>query len=171
MSLSQKVGISSRFFCGVKLMDLNALVKQVVKQVLEQHQVIELVDLIIKPQNGFLQITVLIDTPKGVLLDQCVKINKQIGYKLEEQEIFKSKYKVEVCSPGIDRVLKKAADFKRVCGKKLDIVLIEPIENKQSLSGVLMQVIENKIVLNISEDNDVQVNLDNIKQARLEIRW
>jgi len=138
---------------------------------LEQHQDIELVDLKIKPINGFQQIIVFIDTPKGVLLAQCVKINKQICYKLEEQDIFKSKYKIEVCSPGMDRVLKTAADFNRICGKKLEIDLIEPISNKKSLSGILKQVIDNEIVLNISEDDDVQINLDNIKQARLEIRW
>ncbi len=171
MGLSQKVGINSRFFCGVKLMDLGSRVKELVGEILKQHQDIELVDLMIKPQNGFYQIIVLIDTPKGVLLADCVKINKQIGYKLEEQNIFKSKYKVEVCSPGMDRILKTAADFKRVCGKKLEIAILEPISNKLFLSGILKQVIDDKIVLNISEDNDVQVNLDNIKQARLEIRW
>ena len=152
-------------------MDLGFQLKEIIKEILEQYRDVELVDIMLKSQNSFQLITVLIDTPKGVLLDQCVKINKQIGYKLEEQGIFRTKYKIEVCSPGMDRILKTAIDFRRVCGKKLEIAVIEPILNKLSLSGILKQVSDNEIVLDIRENNDVRVNLDNIKRARLEIRW
>ncbi|MBU1085958.1 MAG: hypothetical protein KKD05_00385 [Candidatus Omnitrophica bacterium] len=152
-------------------MDLFTRVKEVVQQVLEIYPDIELVDLCIRPQNSIQMITVLIDTPQGVLLDQCVKFNKMIGYKLEENAVFKSKYNIEVCSPGIDRILKTAGDFKRVCGKTIKLTTINPGLNEQVLVGVLSQAAEDKIFLEVSKDNEVQVNLDNIKQARLEIGW
>ena len=152
-------------------MDFNPKVKKVVQEVLELYPDIELVDLSIRSQDGIQMITLLIDTSKGVRLDQCVKINKQIGYKLEETEGFKPKYKIEVCSPGIDRILKTAVDFKRVCGKTIKLTMLNPGLNEHVLVGVLNQVAEDNIVLELSKDNQVQVNIDNIKQARLEIGW
>ncbi|MFH1061803.1 MAG: hypothetical protein V1747_02825 [Candidatus Omnitrophota bacterium] len=152
-------------------MELAEKLKKVVEDILKDQPGVELVDLTSRAQGGNQLITVLVDTEKGILLDQCVKINKLIGQRLEENEVFKTKYKIEVCSPGMDRVLKTTSDFKRVCGKTIRLTTLEPILNDRVVVGVLNQVIDNKIVVGISQDNQVEINLDNIKQARLEIRW
>ena len=152
-------------------MEIVGKIKKIVKEILLNYPGIELVDINIQAQSGNQQITVLIDTEKGICLDECVRINKLIGYRFEENEVFKEKYKIEVCSPGIDRILKTNSDFKRVRGKTIRITTLEPILNDCVVVGVLNQVIADKIVVGISKDNKIEINLDNIKQARLEIRW
>jgi ribosome maturation factor RimP len=152
-------------------MELAEKVKKIIQEVLAVQPDVELVDFKIRAQDGNQLISVLLDTEKGILLAQCVRINKLICQKLEETDILLSKYKVEVSSPGIDRILKTKADFQRVCNKNIRLITIEPVLNDSVVVGVLKQVEDDKIFLEISNDNEVQVKLDNIKQARLEIRW
>lgn len=63
-SLSQEVGIVSRFFCGVKAMILDEKVKKVVEEVIISRADVELVDLSIVNQGGNRLLKVLVDTKK-----------------------------------------------------------------------------------------------------------
>ncbi len=152
-------------------MRLDEKVKKIVEEVIALFDNVELVDLKIIDQGGSRLVKVFAQTKGGILLAECVKINKSIRRRVEEDDGLRLKYKIEVSSPGMDRLLKSKLDFERVCGKQINLTTIEPVLNDSVVVGILKSVDSDKIIIEVSKDNQIKVNLDNINQARLEIRW
>jgi ribosome maturation factor RimP len=60
-----------------------------------------------------------------VNVDDCERVTRQLQYVLEVEAV---EYKrLEVSSPGVDRPLRKLADFERFTGQEVDITLKTPI--------------------------------------------
>lgn len=92
----------------------------------------ELVD-VERGQQGLLR--VFIDAPTGITLDDCEKVSRQLSYVLEVENIDYAR--LEVSSPGLDRPLKKAADFDRFAGSEISIRLREPLQGRRNFDGLL----------------------------------
>ncbi|MCD6679580.1 MAG: ribosome maturation factor RimP [Burkholderiaceae bacterium] len=84
-------------------------------------------------QQGVLR--VFIDAPSGITLDDCEKVSRQLSYVLEVEGIDYAR--LEVSSPGLDRPLKKPADFERFAGAEVAIRLREPLEGRRNFDGLL----------------------------------
>ncbi len=94
---------------------------------------IELVDVERAPL-GLLRVT--IDRPGGVRIEDCEQVSKQLSRVFEVENI---DYKrLEVGSPGVDRPLKKVADFIRFVNERVEIKLREPINNRKVYVGILV---------------------------------
>src|SRR5690606_31802152 len=101
---------------------------------------IELVDVERAPL-GLLRVT--IDRPEGVRIEDCEQVSKQLSRVFEVENIdFK---RLEVGSPGIDRPLKRLADFIRFANERIEIKLREAVDNRKTYSGTL-RVPENAAV-------------------------
>ena len=74
--------------------------------------------------------------------------------------------RLEVSSPGLDRPLKKAADFERFVGEQTQIKMRMPINNQRNFAGVLRGVKDSKIQLE-TENGLVELELNNVDKARL----
>ena len=78
----------------------------------------ELVDLEIINHGQILR--VFIDKPDLVNIDDCVLVSNQLNHALSVEEEFNYD-RLEVSSPGVDRVIKKLEDFDRFNGEKVKI--------------------------------------------------
>jgi len=78
---------------------------------------------------------VFIDSPSGITLDDCEKVSRQLSYVLEVENVDYAR--LEVSSPGLDRPLRKAADFERFAGSEVAIRLREPLEGRRNFDGLL----------------------------------
>lgn len=65
-----------------------------------------------------------IDTPNGISLDDCEKVNDAINPILDEANYIKDQYFLEVSSPGVERRLRKISILKQVLVKKLISIYI-----------------------------------------------
>jgi ribosome maturation factor RimP len=74
--------------------------------------------------------------------------------------------RLEVSSPGLDRPLKKAADFERFVGEEAQIKMRMPINNQRNFAGVLRGVADGKVQLE-TETGLVALELNNLDKARL----
>lgn len=90
--------------------------------------------------RGLLRVT--IDQPaakatQGVTIhvDDCEKVTRQLQYALEVEGTNYSR--LEVGSPGVDRLLKRPEDFVRFAGEEIVVVLKELYENRKRFSGTL----------------------------------
>ncbi len=93
---------------------------------------IELVDVERAPL-GLLRVT--IDRPEGVRIEDCEQVSKQLSRVFEVENIDYAR--LEVGSPGIDRPLKRLADFIRFANERVEIKLRTPIDNRKVFAGVL----------------------------------
>jgi ribosome maturation factor RimP len=81
----------------------------------------ELVDLEFKREGHSWFLRLFIDKPGGVTLDDCAEVSREISALLEVEDPIEAPYRLEVSSPGIDRPLKKPADFDRFAGQLVKI--------------------------------------------------
>ncbi|MEX3526741.1 MAG: ribosome maturation factor RimP [Burkholderia sp.] len=92
----------------------------------------ELVDL---ERTGRGMLSVYIDQPAGISIDDCEKVTRQLQHVLTVENI--DYERLEVSSPGLDRPLKKLADFERFAGSEISVTLKKPLEGRKTYRGVL----------------------------------
>lgn len=59
---------------------------------------------------------IFVDRPTGVTIDDCAKVSRSLGARLDLEDVIPSAYNIEVSSPGLDRPLKTTRDFERNLG-------------------------------------------------------
>ncbi len=107
---------------------------------------------------------VLIDTPDGISVDDCEKVSHHLT-RLFEVENF-SYERLEVSSPGLDRPVKKLADFERFAGEQVQIKMRMPINGQRNFTGVLRGVKDDKVQLE-TDNGWVALDLTNLEKAHL----
>jgi ribosome maturation factor RimP len=128
----------------------------------------ELVDWEGTPRGGLVR--VFIDKPNGITVDDCARVSNHLTrlFAVENVEF----ERLEVSSPGLDRPLKKAADFVRFAGEEAELRLANPIANAKKLKGVLRGCEGGAVVVETAK-GAVTVPLAEIDRARLvpRIEW
>ena len=123
----------------------------------------ELVDFEVASQSGLVRI--LIDAEKGIGLEDCSLVSSHLS-RLFEIEQFQYD-RLEVSSPGLDRPLKKLADFERFVGEKIVVQFKLAYEGQRKFRGQLMEVRENLIDMEVDGDRVITFELHEIKKANL----
>ena len=121
----------------------------------------ELVDLEV---SGRGLMRVLLDKPTGITLEDCERVSHQLTRLFAVEGV--NFERLEVSSPGLDRPLKKEADFVRFCGKKAQLKLRMPMAGRKNFTGVLGEVRDGVLQLEV-DGNLVQIELSNLDKARL----
>jgi ribosome maturation factor RimP len=138
-------------------MNLQGLVEQVVGGL-----GFELVDLEVSPKGRLLR--VFIDIERGVTVDDCATVSNQLTRVFEVENVDYDR--LEVSSPGLDRPLKKLADFERFAGQEAQVKLLAPVGNQKKFMGVLGGVKDGAVVLS-TEKGEFVFAFDQIDKARL----
>jgi ribosome maturation factor RimP len=100
----------------------------------------------------------------GITVDDCARVSNQLTRVLEVEGIDYDR--LEVSSPGLDRPLKKEADFVRFAGEQAKLTLRMPVEGRRNFTGVMRAVEQGRLQLEI-EGGTVSIDLANIDKARL----
>jgi ribosome maturation factor RimP len=100
----------------------------------------------------------------GVTVDDCGRVSNQVTRVLEVEGIDYDR--LEVSSPGLDRPLKKEADFARFAGEQARLTLRLPLEGRRKFTGVLRAVADGRLQLEV-DGGTVSIDLGNIDKARL----
>ena len=129
----------------------------------------ELVDCERAPR-GLLR--VFIDRPAGdaITIDDCEAVTRQLQHVLEVEG--GSYERLEVSSPGLDRPLKKSADYGRFAGQQIELTLKMPFQGRKKYSGVLQeQAAEGaqwRIVFTDGKaEQALDFSLEEVREARL----
>ncbi|MDD5020777.1 MAG: ribosome maturation factor RimP [Endomicrobiaceae bacterium] len=128
----------------------------------------EIIDVEYLKENGQQVLRIFIDQESGINLEDCTKMSHLFGVKLDETDIIKEEYVLEVSSPGIDRILKKEKDFIRFKGFKINITTAGAINNQKHFSGKLVAVEGNKIVVDDVTNGIVEIEIINILRAKVD---
>lgn len=131
---------------------------------------LELVDVEFVKEGREWYLRVFIDKPEGVDLEDCSLISQNLGAILDEKDPIPQGYYLEVSSPGIERPLKKPADFTRFAGEQVALHLYGPYEGKKDWIGTLKGLEDNHVVLAI-EDEENAIPYDSIASAKLYVEF
>ncbi len=112
-------------------------------------------------------IRVLLDREGGVNLDAICEANSWVSDAMDEIDPISSNYTLEVSSPGVDRPVRKLADFDRFSGESCTIkAAITAGEKRNAWSGTLAGTDGDVVLLDV-EGERVRIPFDSIHKARL----
>lgn len=134
---------------------------------------LELVDVVCVGQGPRSVVRVLIDKSGGVSIADCEQAHKALGPALDVADPFPHAYTLEVSSPGLDRPFKRAQDYQRAIGKEVSLKLRQPLEGRWRITGLLMQVDEQAVVLTVAvtrTPQTVRLSRDMIAEAKLVVK-
>jgi ribosome maturation factor RimP len=121
----------------------------------------ELVD-VERAARGLLR--VFIDKPEGIAVEDCQLVSNQLTRLFTVENV--DYERLEVSSPGLDRALKKEADFIRFAGQKAQIKLRMPIATRKNFTGIIGMLNEGVLQIDV-EGVQVEIELANVDKARL----
>ena len=99
-----------------------------------------------------------IDKDGGVDINDCERISRAVDPILDEKDPIPDSYHFEVCSAGLERTLKRPADFERFLGSAVLVRLYRPKDGSKEFAGKLEGY----------EDGTITILLQNGKQLTFE---
>ncbi len=102
---------------------------------------LELVDLVLTRGRVPWLLRVTVDTCRGdgrVDVDHCAGVSREVGTVLDAADAVPSRYRLEVSSPGLDRVLAREKDFSAACGSEVRLETRRPLEGRRRFRGRLV---------------------------------
>lgn len=121
----------------------------------------ELVDLEL---SGRGLMRVFMDKPGGITVDDCELVSKQLTRLFLVEAVDFDR--LEVSSPGLDRVIKKEADFVRFRGEQVQLKVRVPLAGRRNFTGILGDVQHGVLQLDVG-GNQILIELANLDKARL----
>jgi ribosome maturation factor RimP len=126
-----------------------------------------LVDVEVKGGGSNQLLRIYIDKPEGVSHADCQAVSEQVGALLDIEDLFPGKYLLEVSSPGLDRQLVKPSDFEYFAGRRVRIVLRQPLDGQRILEGKLAGFESGRVRLDTGRGEIRELELTRISKARL----
>jgi ribosome maturation factor RimP len=109
----------------------------------------------------------------------CEKVSQQLSVILDVEELIPGAagYILEVSSPGLDRELKRPADFERFVGRLAKISTVEAISDAKFFEGRLAGFTDGKVRVELKggpkdkETRFVELPIEAIRKANLVVEW
>lgn len=98
---------------------------------------LEVVEVTFTKEGRDAVLRITIDKPDGITSNDCERFSRAIDGKLDETDPISGPYLLEVSSPGLERPLKKACDFQRFTGEKVEVRLNAVFMEKKKWQGTL----------------------------------
>ena len=104
-------------------------------------------------------------------INDCSKVSRAIMPMIEANALLPENYRIEISSPGIDRILVRQRDFIQNIGNEIKVELNKKIENKKNYRGEILGLKEECLLLADSKKNDaddkIRIPIKNINKAKL----
>jgi ribosome maturation factor RimP len=135
---------------------------------------LDLVEVSIVGQHARTVVKVFIDRAEGVTLEDCERAHRALNPALDVADPFPHAYTLEVSSPGLDRPLKRAEDYRRLQGKRVNLKLKEPHRGQWRILGTIAAVDEQAVTVTVEEKQAVEtlrLEFARIVKARQEVEF
>ena len=109
---------------------------------------------------------IYIDSEKGVTIDDCGRVSKQVGAVLDVEDAIQHQYTLEVSSPGINRILFEKEHYEKYMGENLKVRLKFAQDGQKQFSGQLRKVEDDGVVLSVKNEEH-KLLFSDIAKARV----
>lgn len=139
---------------------------------------LEIFDISLRREGRTEILQVVLDRPgpaatpeESVSIEDCERVSQELGTILDVEDVVPDSYTLEVSSPGLDRPLRDAADYRRFAGRAAKIVTREPINRQTAFAGRLRGVDGDDVLFEAEGGKDVRLPLRLISRARLDVEF
>jgi len=126
----------------------------------------ELVDLEYSAGRSSSVVRIFIDKPEGIRVEDCEQVSREVSTLFDVEDPIANAYRLEVSSPGFDRVLRTKPHFERFMGERVFVELKVPRDGRKRYTGMLRQVADAGIEIEVDRQR-VSVPFADIGKARL----
>ena len=130
---------------------------------------LELVDLEFVKEGANWYLRVYIDKEGGVDIDDCELVSRALEAKLDTEDPIEQPYILEVSSPGIDRPLKKDADFEKYRGEIIDLKLYKAVDGQKQFQVKLLGLADGIISVENEEEKVITFAQKDVASVRLAV--
>ena len=109
---------------------------------------------------------IYIDNDEGVNIDDCTNASRLVDPMLDEADIIRTSYYLEVCSPGLERELVRPEHFTAMLGRSVQVHLVRPFEGQKDFVGEL-KAYENGDIILATEDTELKFEKPMISKVKL----
>ncbi len=114
------------------------------------------------------KVTILLDGDNGVSIDDCSRVSRAVGHEIEERDLIKNSYTLDVGSPGVDTPLKSERQFRKNTGRKLKVKL----SDGSTVKGVLHSVDQDSIELASKKGKEKsRITFNDIEWAKVQVTF
>ncbi len=143
---------------------------------------IEIVEVELKGSGRNHLLRIYIDKPEGVSHADCELVSREVGTVLDVEDPIPGGYELEVSSPGVERKLGKWQDWQRFAGKKVKVVLKEPLPSPAAGSskappalkhfdGMIARAEDHEITVELAGGATVTFPVEQVDRANLKFEW
>ncbi|BBA70086.1 ribosome maturation factor RimP [Geobacter sulfurreducens] len=155
--------------------DVVGRITAVAEQVLTP-QGLELVEVEYKREGRQMVLRLFVDKPGGISLDDCAAVSRELSEILDVEDVIREHYTLEVSSPGLNRPLKKEADYERYAGRLVKVRTFELLADEEgnrrkTFLGDLVGLSDGVVTLTLREGQLARIPLDKIAKANLEFEF
>lgn len=128
------------------------LVTEIVNPIVEQLG-LSLWDVRFVKEGADYFLRIFIDSENGITIEDCEKVSRAVDLPLDEADPISQSYCLEVCSPGIERELKKEEHFQAFIDSPIMVKMIRPIDKLgKEFSGILKESDRNTVKIDVDGD-------------------
>jgi ribosome maturation factor RimP len=135
-------------------------------------------DVTMRRDGGQDVLRVILDRPgpaatpeESVSIADCEKVSHELGTILDVEDLVPARYTLEVSSPGLDRPLRDAEDYRRFAGRLAKIVTREAINRQTAFAGRLRGLEGDDVLFESEGGKMVRLPLRLISRARLDVEF
>jgi ribosome maturation factor RimP len=146
-------------------------------RVAESHG-LEIFDVQFRREAAGMVLRIQIDRPgpaataeDSVSVDDCAKVSRDLSAMLDVEDVVPTAYTLEVSSPGLDRPLRQADDYRRFAGRRAKLVMREAVDGQTFYRGTLGGVDDGHVVIDGDDRKRHRIPLGVITRANLEVEF
>ena len=111
-----------------------------------------------------------LDKEGGVDIDDCEAVSRAVDPILDEKDPIPGSYHFEVCSAGLERVLKRPSDFQRFLGSPITVKLYRPRNGLKEIPCVLKGYDVGKLTVEAGKET-ITFEKSEVAQVRLRVEF
>ena len=133
----------------------------------------ELVEVEMKRERGGYLVRLFVDREGGIGLADLQTVSEEVSAILDADDPIESAYTLEVSSPGLDRPLKKEADYQKSVGKLVKLSSYEPVDGRRHWTGRLTAIEDGMLCVTLENEGGkvARVPFEKVSHGRLEVEF
>ena len=139
---------------------------------------LEIFDVEFRREGQGLVLRVRIDRPgpaataeDSVSIENCAQVSRDLSTLLDVEDVVPGAYTLEVSSPGLDRPLRHADDYRRFSGRRAKLVMREAVDGQKYFKGRLGGVDDGAVLIDAEDGRRHRVPIGVITRANLEVEF
>ncbi len=129
-----------------------------------------LVDIQIVPNTKTTIIQVYIDTDRGITIDQCATISRELSSAIDLQNIVQGSYVLQVSSPGLEKPLRLLRQYQKNLGRDYH-VRFRKDSTIDEIKGKLTSIEGEQLTFDLGNNESIVVPFKEIIETTEQLPW